>query len=356
MIKLAGLILDPYDDPQFVDSPEVKDAGLPMPEDVAGFRDRDFAIIIKTAARRHRKYPVSTSVLTKLSAAYFNEFGSQLPKDMQESVRYHMKLAADRHGITLDGFASRPVEGPKPHEVVSFGEEVEVQPGLGKEAAFAFAQREFLNNVARMTPAERALAANDLSKVGEVDDSRVFDYVPKDEFGPLLGKGLDQRRTALSGNQEKLAALDDLSRRIEGLGARRGAVILDQFDKLAGIRDRVIDAYRTCWGGFVKVADANGRQFGVGGLSEETYRIETLARAHGDAVRQVFSDDIARAFLRDPIAYYQSADGQVKRTLKALASNVGKRNPKSEIHREQVPSARETIRSGEYTPWSKTCG
>lgn len=357
MLKLAGLILDPYDDPEFVSNPTVQELGLPSPDEVAGFKNRDFAVIIKTASGAHRRYPVKTAPLVKLSAAYFNEYGHALPENIRAGVRYHLKLAAARHGIELSGEVASPVSGYQPHEFVSVGEPVREDPGLSKEAAFKLAQDEFIARMGSMTPAERALAANDLSKVGEITDRRVQDYVPSSEYGPLFKEGMHQRKVLVQDNVMKKAAFEEIEKALHELDARRGAVILNNFDKLAGIMDRVPDAFRTCWGGFIKQAmpGYTDRQFGVGKLDEKLYRVATLARAHGAEVRRVFSDDIAMAFLRNPVDFYYKASGQVKKTLDTLANAVGQKNPKSEIHTDQIQDAKDHIRSGEYAAWSKTC-
>lgn len=363
MIKLAGKILDPYDDPAFVGNPRVAEIGLPDAKEVANLPDRDFGLIVKTASGTHRRYPLSTSVLTKLSAAYFNAYGNQLPSDAQDSVRALIKQAADRFGLTLEGAVAQPSEVTGGRTFVSVGPEVTMDEGLDKQAAHRLAQDEFIANYGRMTPAERAMAANHLHKVAEVSDPRIRDYVSKSTYGPLLADGIDQRVAILkeATDQTKLATLHALVSKIRHMDPARGAVMLHQFDKTAGIGNRAIDAFRTCWGGFEKQAaatnrDTVNRQFGVGKLDPMAYKIETLARGHGEDVRKVFSEEIAAAFLRDPIGFYTSASGQVRQTLKSLAGAVGEKNPDSEIHKGYAEDAKRNIRAGEYTAWSKTCG
>lgn len=359
MFKLAGRILDAYDDPAFVGNPQAAQIGLPDSAAIEKLPDRDFGIILKTASGTHRRYPLASPALVKVSEAYFNAHGHQLPADMQDAVRYHLKEAAARFNLTLKGEAAAPVSEYRGQIFVVTGEPLQIDEGLDKQAAFDQAQQHFIEQYGRMTPAERALAANHLDKVGEVTDPRIRDYIAKPVYGPNFASGIEQRAVVLRDDPIKLAQLQSLVASIRRMDPARGAVMLHQLDKTAGVSARVMDAFKTCWGGFEKVSasgarhDTTDRQFGVGTLSPETYQIETLARAHSDLIKQVFSDDIATAFLRNPIGYYSKASGQVKKTLKSLAESVGQKNPKSEVHTQAIPHVRGQIRTGDYTPWSQ---
>lgn len=363
MFKLAGTILDSYDDPAFIDHEITKTAQssgkLPSFESLAEMTDDSFAVIIKTASGSHRKYPIASPALVKLSAEYFNHYGHQMPEEMRKAAHFRIRAAAKRHGVKLAGVVSKAVLDPgvysfslsSDHQVVSMGTEL-----MDKKAAFERAQQEFLVSFGRMAPAERAIMAGRLEKIGTITDTRITDYIPKSEYGPKFDEGMRQRVSVLFGDQVKLAMLQELRKELVDMDARRGAVILDEFDKRAGLTGRTIDAYRTCWGGFRKAAGVSGgpTQFGVGPLEEVEYRIETLARAHADTLKFVLDDHIVDAFVRDPIAYYRKSTGQVKRILKDLANQVGEENPEPEVKPSNLSYARGQIRTGTYTPWTKS--
>lgn len=347
MLKLAGRVIDSYDDPKFVNWPGLGASEFPGAEVVRDMKDRDFAVIVKTAAGTSRKYPIATPALTKISAAYFNEYGYQLPEEVREATAFYIKEASINHGIDVDVEVN--IAGVVPHSfTLGEGSNSDISVDLDKVAASKRAEDEFLAYYGRMTPLERALAANDLNKVADITDSRVYDYVIKEAVGPNIKSGVKQRMALLEGDVVKTASLKQLLVRMRDVDAGRAAVMLHQFDKVAGFGERVPDAFVTCWGGFVKMA-------GRTDTDVMSYKIMTLARAHGEQVSRVFSSDVADAFLGDPIIYYeQRAKGQVKTMLTHLANQVGKQDPKSEIRKDAVPDAVSDIRSGDHTPWSKT--
>lgn len=362
MFKLAGTIIDAYDDPEFINHSLTKTAQasgtLPTFEQLAEMRDNSFAIIIKTASGAHRKYPIYNEPTVKLSAEYFNHYGHQLPPEMNKAAHFRIRSAAKRMGVKLAGLVSKAVIDPGVYSfsLSSDRDPVTMGKGMDKVAAFRRAQEEFIVNFDRMAPAERAIMAGRLEKIGTVTDTRITDYVPKKDYGPKFEEGMHQRAVALFGDSVKLAALKELREDLPKMDARRGAVMLDQFDKMAGVEHRVIDAYRTCWGGFRKAAGMSGgpTQFGIGDLDEMEYRIDTLARAHAETLKMVLDEQTVKAFVRDPIAYYRKASGQVRQVLRDLANQVGQENPGTEVKRHNLAYARGQIRKGEYTPWTKS--
>lgn len=345
MLKIAGKIIDSYDDPAFLAHPDLKSSGLPSLEDLDRMPDRDFALVIKTAAGRVRKFPVGSADQVRVSAAYFKKSAELLPEDIQKVAASGISTAADKFSMAV----SIPKMAAYPSNEVILKEyrDDSFEVGLDKQAAVKRAEDELIAHYGRMTPLERALAANDLNKVAEVSDARIYDYVIKDRIGPNIDTGIRQRMTHLSGDPVKTASLTCVLQRMKSVDPGRAAIMLHQFDKLANYSGEVLDAFRTCWGGFTKAAEAIG--------SVMDYKIMTLARAHGEEISRVFARSISEPFLRDPLGYYKTrAKGQVKALLTDMANQVGKKNPSTEIRRDQVAGAKEAIRSGDFTPWSKT--
>lgn len=369
MFKLAGTIIDSYDDPEFIDHSMTKTAqsngALPTFETLSEMPDDEFAIVIKTASGSHRKYPIASPNLVTVSAEYFNHYGHQLPDEMRKAAHYRIRAAAKRMGVKLAGVVNKAVIDPGVYTFSLTRDQAPVSLGrrLTKEATYETLRGQFLSSYDRMTPAERAIMAGRLEKVGAAltQDPRIADYIPKKEYGSRFDDGMRQRISLLFDDRIKLAMFRELRENMKTMDARRGAVLLDEFDKRAGLSGRTIDAYRTCWGGFQKAASSSSlsfsptpTQFGIGDLDEMEYRIDTLARAHADTLRLVFDEQTVKAFARDPIGYYRTASGQIKRVLTDLAAQVGQENPHSEVKRHQLAYARGQIRTGAYTPWSKS--
>ncbi len=338
MLKLAGRILDQYDDPAFVSSPDVTAVGLMSSDAVAALPDRDFAMVAKLASGKHRRFPVPNKKMAAVSAAYFAENGGQLPPE------WRTKVAARLREVL--GSITEPVVDDTAHGV-----------SISIDDAKKLAADEFLRNFDRMTPGERVCAASDLHAAGIADDSRILDYVPSPVFGPMLKQGMRDRRAALVGDTTKLAALANLESRFAAIGPIRAACALDEFDRATKIAKRVPDAFRTVWGGTVKPLAPKSDL-------EEQYRIDTLAKEHAEHVKGVFAEPIASAFLRDPRGYFKNATGQIKSVLRTLVSAVANRKPMPEIRNDQRPTAvgdhsparyaADCIRhdTGAYVPWS----
>lgn len=329
MFKLAGRILDPYDDPNFGSDAEVKAAGFMPAAEVAKLPDSEFALIIKTASGKHRFYPIATPHMAKLSAAYFARYGHQLPAEDREKV-----VSVLRREVGDEFIEPRSPD-------VAPGQPVEDVAKLASVALNAY-----LGVFDRMTPGERACAAAEMAEL-DIDDPRVTDYLPSVEFGALFKQGMLERRAALADSPEGRAALDQVAVKLAAVGAVRGAFILDEFDQMMKIGKRVTDAYRTTWGGKVKRAKSKA-------CLEHDYKVETLAKLHADEIRSVFAEPIAEAFIRDPKGFYAKATGQVKAILKKLVDSVGVKRPVAEVSQGQVSHARDSVRSGsgEFHPWS----
>lgn len=321
MLKLAGLIIDAYDDPDFVSHPRASELFL-TPEQVGDLKDRDFAIIIKTASGSHRKYPLATANLVKLASAYFNDYGYQLPVSMRNAARSEIQSAAERFHVKLAGESAKTTDDSGVRTFDATGETIrETSDTISKEAAVRIVEQEIINNFSRMSPTELVLAVSDLAKVAEISDHRLKPYEPRDTFGSNLLSGLTQRESLLQEDTIKLAEFEALLSRFPKIGAKSAAVMLDQFDKRANLVGRVPDAYMTCWGGFHKSAEHST----VGHICPERYKIETLAKSYSEVITSVFSEEVATAFLRNPVSYYENtASAPVKKVLKRLAKMVGK--------------------------------
>lgn len=349
MIKLAGLIIDSYDDPEFVNNPNLSSSGVPSSDAIARLQDRDFAILIKTASGTHRKFPLASPSLVKVSAAYFNTYGHQLPTEMRKAAQFRIQEAAESANVKLAGAVAEPVNSSEFANKFSFtvtGEAMPQSEPITKQAAFDLAQQEWLANFGRMTPAERVVAAYNLSKVASITDQRIMDYVPKDGYGPNFENGMKQREAILKDDIIKHAQFCDLKTRILDMDSKRGAVLLDQMDKSAGIVGRVPDAFVTCWSGAVKLASCDM-------TSVEQNQVANLAVNYPGVVKQVLAPEVANRFLRGPIQYYNYvASPSVKKAIDALIKKLPKKED-DEVETEDMKEIKEKLEENKYVPWSK---
>jgi len=350
MLKLAGLIIDSYDDPDFVNNPNLASSGVPSSDVIAKMPDRDFAILIKTASGTHRKFPITSPSLVKVSAAYFNEYGHQLPADMRKTAQLRIQEAANSFGLPLNGAVSEQINTSDISGSASFtvtGQSMPATESLSKQAAFDLAQQEWLANFGRMTPAERVVSANALNKIAQVTDQRIMDYVPKSGYGPNFETGMRQRDTLLRDDIVKHAQFMDLTSRMVNMDSKRGAVLLDQLDKSAGLVGRVPDAFLTCWGGGVKLASCDM-------TSVTQNRVADLAVNYPGVVKQTFTPEVANRFLRGPIQYYNYvASPAVKKAIDALVAKLPEKEDE-EFESEDLKEMKEKLEENKYVPWSKT--
>lgn len=346
MLKLAGLIIDSYDDPEFVNNPNLASSGVPSSDAIARLQDRDFAILIKTASGTHRKFPLASPALVKVSAAYFNTYGHQLPEDMRKAAQFRIQEAAESSQIKLAGAVAETVNPQGQFTFTVTGEAMPQTESLSKQAAFDLAQQEWLANFGRMTPAERVVSANALNKVAQVTDQRIMDYVPKAGYGPNFENGMKQREALLKEDIVKHAQFLDLKNKLTSMDSKRGAVLLDQLDKSAGIVGRVPDAFMTCWSGAVKLASCDM-------TSIEQNQVANLAVNYPGVVKQIFSPEVANRFLRGPIQYYNYvASPAVKKAIDALVAKLPKKED-DEVETEDMKEIKEKLEENKYVPWSK---
>jgi len=338
MFKLAGKVFDAYDDHSRTGRTIAQRAGLPTSDEIAALPDRDFALVVKTASGVQRRYPLATANLVKAAQLYFEAYGDRLPQRARSITAWRIKAAADKFNLGSIGSVTATVQADPPEEAQRTGvvHEQDLMPDettsalwhgrrLDKVAAALEVQELFLSNYDRMTPAERAVAAHHITKLGEVTDPRVYDYVPKSRFGPKLAEGLRQRRTLVRDDVVKTAQLHELMKTFLSVGPAQSAILLNQFDKQAQIEERVLDAFVTCWGGFTKSAAC------FDPTSAKHHKLTALSTEHIGSVRSVLDQEITDAFSRDPLGYYERALPKVKRVLDHLMAAIGS-PPKRSVH------------------------
>jgi hypothetical protein len=260
MYKLAGRILDSYDDPAFLDYPGTQKlfgSTLKDPADLDELQDKDFAVKIATASGKHRRFPVYNAEITKISCAYFEEATEHLPEEIVETAGFFLGRACEKFNIEKTASVAA-CTAPQLSTVASTTE-MTALPGIRSEAMLSkYAERLLVNKLPTMTPQDRVVAADAFCKEASADDiteKAVWDYATKPLYGPYFEEGLSARRElSKSAGMTELTTWDAVEPLVRKAEPSDGAVLLEQFDKLAGFntryKDGFPDAYFTCYSGW----------------------------------------------------------------------------------------------------------
>jgi hypothetical protein len=323
MFKVAGRVLDFYDDPDFIAHISARNLDLVPLEKVGSLTDKDFAVKIATAHGDVRRWPVYNKTATALSGRYFCEVADTLPENLRNAAGYFLKRAHLRHDLNLPhglaGVFPRPESGHVPIE-----NEPEIVP-LDHEFLSKSAQEDFLPLMGTLTPRERFNRANKLFKVaaatGSGLDDRIWDYVEKERHGPFLRQELRDRHTLVKeGTTAHLA--DTFLEVMQGAIASGPNVIassLETFDNLPGLEDRYDDGLRDPF-----LAVFGGLSMEKLGSKDEdirAWKLKTLA-TKGVELGKIFDDAFVSKFVNDPEKTLAEAGTVEKRILNHMLNRI----------------------------------
>ena len=260
MFKLAGSVIDCYDDPKFMSSHQVQAfIGREIVDSASleKLADRDFAVKITDGNVTVRKFPVYNEFITKISCAYAVDSWNQLPSDIQKVAAARLSAACRRYGLGVPAVLEDSEKTAGYHVVIKHTTakpEIRETDELAKEACWQAAKQ-----LDRMTPEDRVVMAYNLEKVGAAHLRQdVYDYVPKDKYGPNLEQEIKNRAYILKSAEDLtskalLTTLEDLYSSRNSKTPIEFAVSLAEFDKIAGFRQRyrggMTDAYKATFGG-----------------------------------------------------------------------------------------------------------
>lgn len=323
MFKVAGRVLDFYDDPDFIAHAGSKDLDLVPLEKVGSLTDKDFAVKIATAHGDVRRWPVYNKTATALSGRYFCEIADQLPENLRNAAGWFLKRAHLRHDLNLPyglaGVFPRPLSGH-----VALENEPEIQP-IDHRFLAKSAQDDFLSVMGKLTPVQRFERANKLFKVAAATgvglDNRIWDYVEKERHGPFLRQELKDRYTLVKeGTTAHLAdAFLEVMRDAVGSGPNVIASSLETFDKLAGLEERYDDGLRDPY-----LAVFGGLSMEKLGSKDEdlrAWKLKTLA-TKGTELGKIFDDAFVSKFVNDPEKTMAEAETVEKRILNHMLNRI----------------------------------
>jgi hypothetical protein len=323
MFKVAGRVLDFYDDPQFIAHNATRDLDLIPLEKVGSLTDRDFAVKIATAHGDVRRWPVYNKTATALSGRYFCEVADGLPEDLRNAAGYFLKRAHLRHDLPLPhGLAEafpRPESG-----YVHLKQEPEVTP-LDSEFLAKSAQEDFLFAMSRMSPRERFERANKLFKIAAVTgidlDDRIWDYVEKEKHGPFLRDELRNRHTLVKeGTNQHLAdSFLEIMANVINAGPEAITTTLETFDKMAGLDaqydDGLKDPFLAVYGGL------SMEKLGARDEDIRAWKLKTLA-TKGRELEKIFEPAFVSKFVNDPEKTLAEAGTVEKRIINHMLNRL----------------------------------
>jgi len=316
MFKLAGMVIDAYDDPSFVNSIDAQQLfgkELPHPHEIDSLPDRAFAVKIADGSVNQRRYPIHTRAAAFFSAAYLESNAESLPEDVVKTAASRINAAFEHYGLRPSSGLQKLAEAASdadPTVIQVVVEQAPEQQCVGSlEKVAEVLQDQFVRNYSKMTPRDRCEFADGLLKqagTAAITDDRVWDYVPKPILGPWFEGELRDRSTLTEGTEfsdiyTKLAnhqpVLDDPQ---DGI---KLAQEIETLDRAAGLRPKygpeMRDPYLACFGGMDLRKTAN-----------ELRRMEAqhkLAPAEGLTTKDQFLVDLENRFPRWDTSYVKTA-------------------------------------------------
>lgn len=265
MLKIAGTVFDMYDDPAFMADPRgqaLLGSELKNPEDLSKMKDTDFAVKIASDGQTYRKYPTYNPTATAISCTYFLQKEAELPAELRKTAGRRLVEACKRHDMDVPS-ALQKYAGSAAAQVVKIAHEVDSRSRVtDTDTLYELTERQLLSEFPRMTPENRVIAAVEVEKVAghKKIAQAIYDYLPKDTYGPLFKTAMKARLAVLRGDGAddfKLDTFTELAKSAAELHPAQFALRLKEFDKLAGFDQRyaagLIDPYKACFGGNLQI-------------------------------------------------------------------------------------------------------
>jgi len=327
MFKVAGKVIDQYDDPKFFEDEEMlkvaAQAGV-LPEELDKLPDSDFALKIAGRTKLHRYYPIRNKIATMISLWGFERISPSLPEDVAVNAATHLKEACERFDIDhpIRKLAADSVDPVLDHRLIR------TDTKLSREALVLDLNHKvaaYLEEFDSYEPRDRVTLASELKLLADtlgekLADARVLDYVPTEGVGPLFHLAVNQRETKLAGDG-KAAEITELRNLFtEEMDPRSCAEALTAFDKTAGLnteRDRLIDPFKAAFGGQDKYALCS--PFAT--YDPWYYKLMSLAY-NVDLLRDHFTQEFIDRFQRAPQQEYERADSAIQARIRDLVDRV----------------------------------
>jgi len=325
MFKIAGRVLDFYDDPSFstnVKAQELFGTKLVPLEKAASLPDSAFAVKISTENGDVRKWPIYNKTATALSGAYFSDVMDSLPENLRNAAGYLLKQAFVKQGMKLPSKLNEPFPRTE-SDCVKLAEDSSRMLAPDTKGLVEFAQERFIGEMSGLSPEDRFSQANELftlcKKAGVEVDARVWQYVEKDHSGPYLKEEIEARHLLVKSANETMgeAFLSTLAE-MKGVGLKKFAEALRAFDRMSGMDEKydngLRDPFLAIYGGMMeKEADR------AGDITD--WKLKSLVMK-GKELSRIFEPTFVNRFLNDPAGTLKTAGPLEKRILSYLLEKI----------------------------------
>jgi hypothetical protein len=302
---LAGIVFDIYDDPNYAilrdGGEKIGSCNFESADKIAKLPDSAFAVIIKTAEGDVlRKYPRHNGDAVKLSAFYLSKVKDSLPENIKTAAidglvnkktnivdlrNEPVKIASTNvYGLTINGKSYFPLDT---HEQV-------------KTAVATFKL-----SCDKLLPGERYELAQNIIKQASVHSIELNNEVHKyacTELNKLAWlQGVKARTQNLLDN-EKIAAIKSYKPE----SAKNALAFLAEFDKSAGLTNKVPDIYTSVFADVIKIAGLK--------VASKSDKIKSIPV---EQIKQAYDSSFAEEWAKDPVAVYESLPAPVKEEIDA---------------------------------------
>ena len=330
MFKLAGRVLDFYDDPEFVTNLTAQSLfgdKLHAPEEIHSLPDRAFTVKIATRHGAVRKWPVFNKLAVRLSGAYFDNVAHELPENLKNTAGFFLKRAHTDHCLDLPESLLPNFPTPNSWEVdlEEQKEDLSIMESPDMSTMAKQAQEDFLGELSRLNPEERFEQANaifELCKRAQCDlDSRVWNYVEKERYGPYLKEELDARKTMIKEASGEVMAEAFVSTvaSFTDQGLRKMAEVITGFDRQSGLDaewdKRLRDPYEAIYGGLLMKKQASKESDVL------RWKLDHLCTKPKELER-IFEPIFVNKFINDPIGVYKKSSPLTKKIILSLVRKI----------------------------------
>ncbi len=302
---LAGIIFDIYDDANYSvlreGGEKIASCSFESSEKLSKLSDSAFAVIIKTAEGDIlRKYPRHTPDSIKVSAFYLNKVKNTLPENI--------KVAA------IDGLVNKKtnyVDMTK--EPVAISKTANYGLTINGKSYFPLDTKEQVKTAVatfkltcdKLIPSERYELAQNIIKVASVHNVELNNDIHKyslTEVSKLAWlQGVKARQSECL-DKEKIAAL----KAYKPESTKNALSFLAEFDKNAGLTNKVPDIYTSVFADVMKIAGLK--------VASKSDKIKSISV---DLIKEAYGKEFADGWASDPVAVYESMPVPVKEELDA---------------------------------------
>lgn len=303
-MDLAGIVFDIYDDVNYSilreGGEKIASCSFEPADRLSRLPDSSFAVIIKTASGQTlRKYPRHTPDSIKISAFYL-----QKSKDIPEEIK---QAAVDGLVNKKTNYIDLSNEPVKMASTQNYGLKINGKSyfPLDTVEQIKTAVATFKLSCDKLLPGERYELAQNIIKVASVNNVTLNNDIHKyasTELNKLAWLQGVKVRSQECLDTAKVAAL----KAYKPESAKNALVFLAEFDKNAGITNKVPDIYTSVFADVMKIAGLK-----VASKSDKIKGIST------EQIKQAYDANFAAEWEKDPVAVYESLPVPVKEEIDA---------------------------------------